>query len=90
MEKIVTLRISPDMEKALDAEAKARGVKRSVVVREALKAHLRIGVGTPYERVKHIIDGIEGMRGEDLGFIAGEKVEMFQPRAKRAQRGRAR
>ncbi len=64
MDAQVTLRLPKTLDRALDRAAKARGVKKSQLVREAVAQYLAHAAGpTPeelWERAKPFIGAIEG------------------------------
>jgi Arc/MetJ-type ribon-helix-helix transcriptional regulator len=64
----VTVRIPVDLEEALDAAARGGGLKRSDVVRAALRSYLQVGSGQTPTRP---IDMVRDLIGKAAGGAAG-------------------
>jgi len=64
----VSVRLPEDLRRELDAVARARGVRRSRVLREALRLYLRgtPGQDSPYQRVRELA-GVAYGGPDDLG-----------------------
>lgn len=64
----VSVRLPEDLRRELDAVARARGVRRSRVLREALRLYLRgaPGQASPYQRVRELA-GVAYGGPDDLG-----------------------
>ena len=62
MEAQLSVRIPRQLERALSDVARARGVKRSRIIREALSLYLRgeADPDSPYARVKELIGAAHG------------------------------
>lgn len=63
MQGQITVRLPKDLESRLEAFARERGLRRSEVVRDALRRYLEgpaVGAGRPYERVKELLGSASG------------------------------
>ncbi len=62
-ERQITIRLPEELYEALDELAGASGIRRSEVVRRAIRAYLDGGAfqgDRPYERVRHLLGTVKG------------------------------
>jgi hypothetical protein len=57
----LTIKVPPQLEQELDQMAKARGVPRSVVVREALEAYVARPARSVLDRVRDLVGALDGL-----------------------------